>query len=501
MSNFKLIVTGLDDFFFRSVFERLCGSDLTISLYVSHYPIGKDSPLNVAARIDASCFYHSERVRLAGQIDRSSVLDRKFLLDMLECERYFMTTMDRLSAKPQSITTRKILFRELLVFFKSLFEQNPDITHVFFSRTPHFGWDIVLFFVAEYFGVRSLILQRTDLNKLYLIRSDWRSMFKISPPRLDERSWPDDDIKSLLHTQSEFVTYSRRVNSRSMNAFVSPKFIQRPDVGLRFLARWIWLLMRLFSTRKKRWSDSAFFCNEILTFTEKFHLNLKRYLDSKKYLQIYTGLSAIPDLRLPYIYYAMHFQPERSTQPEGAEFEDQTLAIQILASSLPEGWFVYVKEHPRQFDSWPPDLRKMHARSVAFYQKISGIPRVKLVPVDFDSDVLIANSRLSSTITGSTGWEALKAGKPVIVFGNSWYAGCESCVVVESVLDAKKALNHLAAKDGGQVKRDCHRFLRALMPKLIYSYPGSFIGNDLEEGLEIYINSLAEGIIKEIYGS
>ena len=45
----------------------------------------------------------------------------------------------------------------------------------------------------------------------------------------------------------------------------------------------------------------------------------------------------------------LHFQPERTTLPEGYGFAQQLAAIIALDGALPEGTKLYVKEHPTTF--------------------------------------------------------------------------------------------------------------------------------------------------------
>ena len=48
----------------------------------------------------------------------------------------------------------------------------------------------------------------------------------------------------------------------------------------------------------------------------------------------------------PFVIYFMHYQPERTSLPEGLQYAQQWLAIRALSMALPKGWTLLVREHP-----------------------------------------------------------------------------------------------------------------------------------------------------------
>ena len=65
-----------------------------------------------------------------------------------------------------------------------------------------------------------------------------------------------------------------------------------------------------------------------------------------------------------FVYFALHFEPERTTNPDGGFFHDQFLAIIHLRKILPEDVNIFVKEHPSQFKVIDRGLK---GRSPLFY--------------------------------------------------------------------------------------------------------------------------------------
>ena len=151
--------------------------------------------------------------------------------------------------------------------------------------------------------------------------------------------------------------------------------------------------------------------------------------------------SSFGNLKEKYIYVPLHYQPERTTCPEGGRYSNQILLIRVIASCLPENWKVVVKENPSQL--LPKTLHGERARYPYYYEDISAIPNVKLINMDTDPFALIKNCEAVATITGTTGWEALLNGKPVLCFGYAWYQGCEGVFNISDLESCQSAINSL----------------------------------------------------------
>ena len=193
----------------------------------------------------------------------------------------------------------------------------------------------------------------------------------------------------------------------------------------------------------------------------------------------------------------MHFQPERTTDPEAGVFSYQYLAIKLLADVLPAGWKIYVKEHPRQVNSHP-DVRYMHYRSVDDYEQISELPNVVMISPSFDSQVLIKSCTMTAACTGSTVWEGMLQGKPGINFGRVWHGACRSSLLVKSVEDTVAAYRILSEKMPDEVRKDITVFLEEFRSAMIVSvnYEGAAIGSELPRN--ILVSHLAEAILKSL---
>ena len=172
----------------------------------------------------------------------------------------------------------------------------------------------------------------------------------------------------------------------------------------------------------------------------------------------YDRAAQPPDFSRPYVYVPLHYQPEASTSPLGGSYVDQGLMIDLLSKTAPDGWQLYVKEHRFQFDKKGSGDQ---TRAVDFYRRIAVLPNVRIVAGTTSPFELIDHARAVATVTGTSGWEALLRGKPALVFGRAWYAGCDGALSVETVERCTAAFRQLEAglrPDPDKVRL----FLRAL---------------------------------------
>src|SRR3989338_4409048 len=125
------------------------------------------------------------------------------------------------------------------------------------------------------------------------------------------------------------------------------------------------------------------------------------------------------DWNVPFVYFPLHFQPERTTSPQGGIYHHQILVAETLAAALPDGWELFIKEHPSQW-KLRGKLRYSSARYRGYYERLARIPRVRVVPITTSSFDLTEKSQAVAVVTGTVGWEALLRGKCPLVFGFPW---------------------------------------------------------------------------------
>ena len=181
-----------------------------------------------------------------------------------------------------------------------------------------------------------------------------------------------------------------------------------------------------------------FMPNSRMNLLQKFIFFEKLKFKNRSLKKYYNSKIVIPDLNITYIYFSAPYQPEATSYLGGEHYENLILALRVLSYACPKDWVIYYKEHPSTFfDNFRGGLK----RNNRFYDQICNLQNIKMVKSDYDQFTLIENSKAVALITGSTAWQAVLRGKPVISFGQSWYSSCKGIMQVSSLKDVKDTLS------------------------------------------------------------
>jgi hypothetical protein len=149
----------------------------------------------------------------------------------------------------------------------------------------------------------------------------------------------------------------------------------------------------------------------------------RRQWDAGRAARRFTRLD---EIREPFVYFALHYEPELNSDVYGGEFANQIDALGRLVARLPEGWRLLVKENPQQ---------QFLKRSWAFFERCGLLDRMDFVPDDTDSARLIERAAVVASLCGTVVYEAMLRGKCGIYFGDPWYAGLTGAVCWSDDLD------------------------------------------------------------------
>jgi len=368
-------------------------------------------------------------------------------------EEIVMDMMDRIDPyKYQTHFDRKILYKFLVCYWlQKLSELKPSL---FYTRiSPHEVNDFVLFALCKHFNIKVLMFNPISIPGYQIISQDYRFPWIKLTEKSPRITIENNDFNLPSNIQNpDFQLYIEKLRINYDKAkpqyFVDGKLAEKQAIIKnksiissikRVILHAIQAFLKLYSF--------VFSPNRI-----EINQNISRYMMLKQLAcslivqnefrmlpKIYKRLQNLDLNNKHFIYFLLHYQPENTTCPLGGIFNDQHMAVALLANAIPEGWKIYVKEHPQQYDTALGQYGYL-GRDKTYYNRLKAIPNVEIIPIDSDHFRLLDNSMAVSTITGTVGWEAITRGKSVIIFGESWYQEAPNVYKVSTSVDCERAV-------------------------------------------------------------
>lgn len=330
--------------------------------------------------------------------------------------------------------------------------EETGATHALFMNIPHLGYDVILYHVAKTLGLKVLIVSQTFFADSFFSLERIEDFGHLNPQAADGPAIPIEkgSAPDLFYMDTRWQERGPRgkLNAKAVLALLKHVVLKRP--GKLFSPSYI------FGNLKRMkdvygglpdWRDP---------FSKFFHTNELAYFEHL------AGYEDKPvDLNVPFVYVPLHNQPEMSTQSLGGVFRDQVLAVEAMASVLPEGWRIYVKENPRQ---------GAYARGPMFFHRLARIRGVQFVPSETSTHELSTRAKITATVAGTAGWEALRKGKPVVVFGGGWWRDFPGVFPWQPGMDlaaiAETTFPHEALEQAfGNLQSRCHKGVIELLYK------------------------------------
>lgn len=270
-------------------------------------------------------------------------------------------------------------FNELLMMcccYQNWLEQeSPDL--LVYTVTPHNVKTWVLAKVAEQIGIPVVYFQESFFPwRQFLLRGLSRNPNVITPAIQD-------------HTAKDRSIYKEYIGKK-----IGKLEDAMPIYELKRLKENNWKLIGVKSEFRN-------FLRKPLSSTEK----VKSYLTYEKLSREVSGLK--------YVALFLHYQPERSTIPEGYGFGMQLAAVLALQQALPADTYLVIREHP---STYTYNFSRNY-RNKEFYELLASIDRVLIAPISGNPYEIIDNSIATASITGTVIGEALVRGKACIAFG------------------------------------------------------------------------------------
>lgn len=337
-------------------------------------------------------------------------------------------------------STRNI---EIMIFNAWTFLNDSKPDFILFQATPHALNSWILGKVAEYLSVPVYMIQTSPLPwRFWLIKG------------IDEQLpvFPGD--MGAVNIDDKLLNGFFKKNSASYSDAI-PSYEKR----------------RLDARGGKFWS-----WNKELKDCIKHPSQIPSLFKKRKLYDVYNSLvTRFSEANIKNVVLFLHYQPERTSLPEGRWFSQQWLIIRALSASLPTGWRLLVKEHPSIFTgrfNW----RYRHPQ---LYRDIVSLHNVDLISVEEDTFALIDKAEAIATISGAVGIQSLIRGTPVLVFGYGSYRNAYGAFEIQSQDNIREALQNISVMTKNQVALEMKEYLKGINKMTISALSATDNGVDI----------------------
>lgn len=341
---------------------------------------------------------------------------------------------------------REVLARRVnLEVIQLLLIARPTVA--IFDVTPHEAFEFALLKVLEWLSIPTLMFQPSLVGPQMIARTGISKNLEAPFPGrgLPQHAAANEAVVNI--SVAALARLRAGTGTVKMDA-QRAKEDSSSTVGARFRAV-------SFALRRlgKAGQDSEFSLTGHHIHPTILRRALEVYLERSLRRGLTSSVRKLMPLKAPpknrYALMALHYEPERSSIPEGLPFDSQLDAVIAARNFLPNEVELVVKEH---FSQQAAALRGFVGRSPDFYDLVGSLPGVRLVGVHSDTRSLVTEAECVITLTGKVGIEAVGEGTPVLALGQPWWLGMpgtlsiaeassyqsflEACVTNRDVLDS-----------------------------------------------------------------
>jgi len=411
------------------------------------YFIGwKDDNIGIVKSSLKNCFYHSVEDLWHGigfPNNKVAPIDMKLLEEFAKEQILALKMMDRLDPDRHSfvLSDRQNYFYRLLGHWLYVIEKY-EIDIIIYSVIPHRVFDFVLYIAAKMKNIPTIMFQMSIFDGyIFLIDNIWT----IPKNMIDDVNNTDNIQNYSKNIYEEILPYIEKVKYDKYDE-AKPSYMKNIEVKDKSSNYHHRILTFIKDRLLKILDEVNSYHVQYENIPEKSKITYIHYkwlqYKTKKYLRFMENhyKNIIDEIKKneKYVFVALHYQPEETTNPSGGLWENQFLMLLILDSILPKDITIIVKEHKVQFNI---NEEGATARTVNYYKQILDISnRIKFVSVDANPFELIDNALITITITGTIAWESAIRGTPAIVFGRVWYEGMPGIMRVSNNEEFEKAI-------------------------------------------------------------
>ena len=397
----------------------------------------------------------------------------EFIESLFECELRALIMMENIDRTHAPMMKKLHLYYLYVKYWYGVLSAlKPDA--IIFSDVPHMSFRYVIYCLARHLGIKQVMLRNMQIGGRMFVIDDFTEYKRLKKEieinqgknfTLNDLSPDVRDYYEKQRTTNKSPFYFRKEYSRNwqyqLHRFVPDRRSVIRNIKKFTLFKTTFLYIQMF------------FLKRDLPSLEKFRKpTWVIKLQEKKYNKIklgfkeeYVRYQINPDYSKKYIYVPLQTQPERSTTAEGRAFIDQILMIDMLSHAIPRDWVIYVKENPLQWIK----SRTHIGRFKGYTKELVAMKNVRVVSTETSTFDLIKEAQAIGTVGSTAALEAVLRGKPVLVFGHTWYVFCDGMFSVSSVETCKKAIEKIQ-KGYKPEQQKVINFLKAVDSTTIRAY-------------------------------
>lgn len=319
---------------------------------------------------------------------------------------------------------RELLARRVnLEALQILFRARPTVG--VFDVTPHEVFTFALLKVLEWYEIPTLMFQPSLVGPQVIARTGIAKVLDVP--------FPGRDLPQHAHAQAAVVKISLTAQARLRAGTGTIKMdMQRAkeENASNAKAR-IRAVLATLKRLNRDGQDTDFSLTGHYLPATLLRRGLEVYLERSLRIGLRKSIRKLTDMAQPpngrYALMALHYEPERSSIPEGLPFESQFDAVIAARKFLPSEVELIVKEH---FSQQAAALRGFVGRSPDFYDLVRSLPGVRVVGINSNTRLLVAKAECVVTMTGKVGIEAAGEGTPVLALGQPWWLGMPGSLTI-----------------------------------------------------------------------
>lgn len=295
--------------------------------------------------------------------------------------------------------------RRLFRFVDDMLERNkPDFLFFFHWGTP---LNLLTWLTAKRRGIPCVVLRPSKIRHDHAFLTADHLMWNTQAAEL---SYSKIKAKAAVSEAAKEKVRSFQ-NKPVMIGHIARKWSNRMNLGfVRWHKQYVRIALSQFMNRLRGQDRST---------VEGMFARAARYYRtlflSWHQQRVFTTFDPPALAEMKYVYFPMHKEAEFAQTLQATTWHDQRQTIRAIASALPFGYRLLVREHRMNYGR-----RRTHA-----YRELAQLPNITLID-PFDSQFkYLQNADLIVTENGSSGWEALLMKRRTLLLAErTFYEGC-----------------------------------------------------------------------------